>query len=267
MLTVHGGDRPGIVSSIVARVAAVGGNITDLTTRLAGELYLLVAEVDLPHGVDPEELRTALRAAADELGVGRHPARGRGRRAVTAGHDRLAAWTEAELGVDGRVLEVVRAPERVLSTPGERVDPTAPETVQLAADLVATMRVSPGCVGLAAPQVGSACRCSASTSASTPRPAATTAPSCSATPRWSSPRRNEKAREGCMCVPDLTGDVKRASRVVVRGQLPGTGEEVEVEADAFEARALQHEIDHCAGLLFLDRVAGAHAVHQRKTYL
>ena len=70
VLTVRGGDRPGIVSSIVSRVAAVGGNITDLTTRLAGELYLLVAEVDLPHGVDPEEVRTTLRAAADELGVG-----------------------------------------------------------------------------------------------------------------------------------------------------------------------------------------------------
>ena len=60
-----------------------------------------------------------------------------------------------------------------------------------------------------------------------------------------------------MSVPDFTGDVKRASRVVVRGQLPGTGEEVELEAEAFEARALQHEIDHCQGLLFLDRVAGA----------
>ena len=69
--------------------------------------------------------------------------------------------------------------------------------------------------------------------------------------------RNEKAREGCMSVPDLTGDVKRGSRVVVRGQLPGTGEEVTLEANAFEARALQHEIDHCDGLLFLDRVAGS----------
>ena len=39
------------------------------------------------------------------------------------------------------------------------------------------------------------------------------------------------------------------------------------DAEAFEARALQHEIDHCQGLLFLDRVAGAHAIHQRKTYL
>ena len=40
-----------------------------------------------------------------------------------------------------------------------------------------------------------------------------------------------------------------------------------LSANAFEARALQHEIDHCQGLLFLDRVAGAHAVYQRKTYL
>ena len=79
--------------------------------------------------------------------------------------------------------------------------------------------------------------------------------------------RNETAREGCMSVPDFTGDVKRPSRIVVRGQLPGTGEEVELEAEAFEARALQHEIDHCDGLLFLDRAAGAHAVYARKTYL
>ncbi len=80
--------------------------------------------------------------------------------------------------------------------------------------------------------------------------------------------RNEKAREGCMSVPDFTGDVKRATRVLVRGQLPGTGEDVELSRrQAFEARALQHEIDHCDGLLFLDRVAGAHAVHPRKTYL
>ena len=68
-------------------------------------------------------------------------------------------------------------------------------------------------------------------------------------------------------MPDLTGDVRRAGRLVVVGQAPGTGELVEIRADAFEARALQHEIDHCAGLLFLDRVAGAHAVHPRKVYL
>jgi glycine cleavage system transcriptional repressor len=70
VLTVHGGDRPGIVSSVVAEVASVGGNITDLTTRLAGELYLLVAEVDLPGDVDVAILKDLLDAVAAELGVG-----------------------------------------------------------------------------------------------------------------------------------------------------------------------------------------------------
>ena len=70
-----------------------------------------------------------------------------------------------------------------------------------------------------------------------------------------------------MSVPDLTGDVKRASRVVVAASSPAPATEVTLEAEAFEARALQHEIDHCQGLLFLDRVAGAHALHPRKTYL
>jgi glycine cleavage system transcriptional repressor len=70
VLTVHGGDRPGIVSGVVGRVAEAGGNITDLTTRLAGELYLLVAEIDLPAGADVAAVEQAIRVAAAELGVG-----------------------------------------------------------------------------------------------------------------------------------------------------------------------------------------------------
>jgi len=70
VLTVHGGDRPGIVSSVVAEVARVGGNITDLTTRLAGDLYLLVAEVDLPEGTDAAAVEAAIGKAAEQLGVG-----------------------------------------------------------------------------------------------------------------------------------------------------------------------------------------------------
>ena len=70
VLTVHGGDRPGIVSAVVGEVARVGGNITDLTTRLAGELYLLVAELDLPAGTEAADLDSSLRRVAAELGVG-----------------------------------------------------------------------------------------------------------------------------------------------------------------------------------------------------
>ncbi|MGJ0558378.1 glycine cleavage system protein R [Methylocystis sp.] len=69
LLSVHGGDRPGIVSGVVAEVAKVGGNITDLTTRLAGELYVLIAEVDLPASADPAALEAALGTAAAAVGV------------------------------------------------------------------------------------------------------------------------------------------------------------------------------------------------------
>ncbi|HET6698567.1 MAG TPA: ACT domain-containing protein [Nocardioidaceae bacterium] len=72
VLTVHGGDRPGIVSAVAAEVARVRGNITDLTTRLGGEMYVLVAEVDLPPAADLDELRAVLRAAAERLGVDVH---------------------------------------------------------------------------------------------------------------------------------------------------------------------------------------------------
>lgn len=179
----------------------------------------------------------------------------------------VTAWSETGLPVEGRVLDVVRAPAAVLATLGEVVDPTAPATVQLAADLVATMRVSPGCVGLAAPQVGVSAKVFSVDVSAHPKTRTHhgTFVLCNAEVLEAS--RNEKAREGCMSVPDLTGDVKRATRLVVRGQLPGSGREVTIATDAFEARALQHEIDHCSGLLFLDRVAGADAIHPRRTYL
>jgi peptide deformylase len=77
----------------------------------------------------------------------------------------------------------------------------------------------------------------------------------------------EVRREGCLSVPDLTGDVTRATSVVVVGLEPGTGHERVITADAFEARAFQHELDHLQGLLFLDRIAGAHALFPRKRYL
>jgi len=181
--------------------------------------------------------------------------------------DAVGRWTEDALLTEGRVLPVVRAPDPVLSRPAAPVDPRAADVVRLAADLVATMRVSPGCVGLAAPQVGVTWQvfCVDVSAHPKTRTHHGTFVLCNAVVEEAS--RNERAREGCMSVPDLTGDVKRPARLTVSGSLPGSGEPVRITTDAFEARALQHEIDHCAGLLFLDRVAGAHAVHPRKTYL
>jgi peptide deformylase len=179
----------------------------------------------------------------------------------------LGDWAPAALGAPGRVRPVVSAPHPVLSRAGAHVDPTEAEVVRLAAELVATMRASPGCVGLAAPQVGVGAQLFAVDVTGHPKAVTVhgTLALCNAkiveASRW------RPGREGCMSVPDLTGDVKRATRLVVEAALPGTGAPVRLVTNGFEARALQHEIDHCAGLLFLDRVAGAHAIYQRKVYL
>jgi peptide deformylase len=179
----------------------------------------------------------------------------------------LGAWKPELLGVDGRVLPVVTAPDPVLSRPGAEVDPADPAILQLAADLVATMRVSPGCVGLAAPQVAVSAQVFVVDVTQHPKASTTHGTFVLCNAKVIEASRWKPGREGCMSVPELTGDVKRAGRLVVEAVLPGTGEPVQLTTDAFEARAVQHEIDHCAGLLFLDRVAGAHAIYQRKVYL
>jgi peptide deformylase len=182
------------------------------------------------------------------------------------GGDAASGLTMPDLPV-GRVLDVVRAPAHVLTVPGEPVDASDPDVVQLAADLLATQAVSPGCVGLAAQQVGGAVRVFSVDVTGHPKTRTCHGAFVLCNAELVEASRRERGREGCMSVPDLTGDVKRARRVVVRGQLPVTGQEVTLETDGFEAVALQHELDHTAGLLFLDRVAGAHALHARQRYL
>lgn len=167
----------------------------------------------------------------------------------------------------GRVRPVVTAPHPVLANPSALVDPCDPLVAQLAADLLATMRASAGCVGLAANQLGIDQRVFALDVSAHPKARTSHGEFVLVNARVEAASRNERAREGCMSVPHFTGDVKRASRLTVRGWLAGSGAEVVITTDAFEARALQHEIDHTDGFLFLDRVAGAHAIHPRQVYL
>lgn len=61
-------------------------------------------------------------------------------------------------------------------------------------------------------------------------------------------------REGCMSVPDYTGNVTRAEHIVVEFT-NRQGQVRVIEASGFEAVAIQHELDHLDGLLFLDRVS------------
>lgn len=69
VLRLHGTDRLGIVAAVTRALADVGGNITDLVTRLASGLYVIVAEVDLPSTVDIDALAGRVHAVAADLGV------------------------------------------------------------------------------------------------------------------------------------------------------------------------------------------------------
>lgn len=166
----------------------------------------------------------------------------------------------------GNLLPVRTAPAHVLGEQTSPVEPTDPAVMQLAADLLVTMKSAPGCVGLAANQVGVSWRMFSLDVSQHPKTRTCHGEFVLVNPSVVSATRKERGREGCMSVPDFTGDVRRATRLVLTGQLVGDGRTIEITTDAFEARAIQHEVDHLDGLLFLDRVSGAHAVHPRQTY-
>ncbi|HEV3496664.1 MAG TPA: peptide deformylase [Actinomycetes bacterium] len=136
------------------------------------------------------------------------------------------------------VRPVLRLPAPALKAVARPVDGAA-EAATLAADLVDTMRAYDHCVGLAAPQIGVGLRAFCMDVTGHPK-----ARSCAGLVVLFDPRVVEAgvpavAREGCMSVPDLTGNVARPATVAV------------------EARALLHELDHLDGVLFLDRVTSA----------
>ena len=132
-------------------------------------------------------------------------------------------------------------------------------------DLAETMYAGPGGVGIAAPQVDRAQRivivdvrpklgddCHGLMVLINPELAA-----------WEG---MAVGREGCMSVPDFTGNVIRAERIQVQAQ-DALGRERSYECEGFEARAVQHEMDHLDGFLFLDRLVSRKVdLFRRKNY-
>ena len=137
---------------------------------------------------------------------------------------------------------------------------------ELARDLVDTMRASPACVGLAAPQIGVSKRAFVLDVSAHPKTKKCHGLVIMFDPTIIEASGRKVGREGCMSVPDLTADVARATEIVVRGRSE-IGTDVVITTSGFEARAFQHEIDHLDGLLILDRVESlATDVFRRKVY-
>ncbi|MBT0651754.1 peptide deformylase [Geomobilimonas luticola] len=141
------------------------------------------------------------------------------------------------------------------------------EIASLVADLLDTMREGPGSVGVAAPQIGVSLRvCVVDVSASRLGKENNHGQLVMINPEIVARQGTAVMREGCMSVPDYTGEVERATEITVRF-LDGAGHPGEIEASGFEAVAIQHEMDHLDGVLFLDRIVSLKTgLFRRKNY-
>ena len=249
VITVYGADHPGIVHAVSAALAERGVNITGLETRLAGAadspLYVMIIEVAMPEASEPD-----LEAALSEVA---RPGRGRGEPAPARGggalDERPVAAREV-LVYPHPMLKQVAAPAQAGDAEADRTRPARHDAI------VRALRRAGRPADRGARTGGRGRR------AGTPEGRhATTACWC-----WSirgSSRRegSEVAREGCLSIPDLTANVRRATSIVVEHA------EGAVHCLGFEARCVQHELDHLDGILFLDRVESlVDDVFRRRVY-
>ncbi len=163
------------------------------------------------------------------------------------------------------VLEILTYPDPRLEEIAQTVEHFDDELRAFVADLEETRLAGPGAVGIAAPQVGRNQRIVIVDISAKPK-----------NPNHGhlvliNPEITEwdglaVGREGCLSVPDFTGNVIRAERITLEA-INERGETQQYFCEGFEARAIQHEIDHLDGLLFLDRlVSRRNDLFRRKVY-
>lgn len=157
------------------------------------------------------------------------------------------------------VRDVLLYPEPILKQVAVPAQGT--EIGDVGRDLVDTMRSFERCAGLAAPQIGELVRVAVVDVSEHPKATTSNGLLVLANPRVIESEGSEIAREGCLSIPDLTANVRRATRIVVEHAAG------RVECNGFEARCVLHELDHLDGILFLDRVESlVDDVFRRRTY-
>ena len=163
-------------------------------------------------------------------------------------------------------LSIHRFPDPLLKQPTQPIERIDAGVRRLIEAMILTMRHHPRCVGLAAPQIGSPLRLAVMDSSRHPKGSAGQGLIVLVNPEIEAGEGAVIQREGCLSVPDLTANVRRATRVRVRAS-DQFGSTRTLWLEGFEAIIAQHEIDHLDGRLFLDRVANlATDVFRRKTY-
>lgn len=148
------------------------------------------------------------------------------------------------------ILEIKKYPEKVLKQKALPVTTFDDELQALIDSMIETMYAAPG-VGLAAPQVGESKRLAvidiSSKEVKVPLLVIVN-------PVIADFEGIIEFEEGCLSIPDYTANVRRAEKVLVRAQ-DRAGQAIEIEGTDLLAIALQHEIDHLEGILFIDRIS------------
>lgn len=157
------------------------------------------------------------------------------------------------------ILDIVKYGHPVLREKGKRVDRINAEHRQLADDMLQTMYAAEG-VGLAAQQIGRAIQFTVidvtateqewSITPQLPMPLVLVNPVIKAT------EGEQVGSEGCLSIPDVSAQIRRAAKVTVTAHNLD-GQEINFDATGLLARAVQHELDHLNGVLFIDRMDAA----------
>jgi peptide deformylase len=164
------------------------------------------------------------------------------------------------------VLEILKIPDERLKQVSDPVEHFDDALRAFIADLEETRRDGPAAVGIAAPQVGHFQRIVIVDVSNTRKPVPNHGHMILVNPEITHWDGFEMGREGCLSVPDYTGNVIRATHIKIRAQDPW-GKPLEYEMEGYEARAVQHELDHIDGMLFIDRVVSRRTdLFQRKVY-
>jgi peptide deformylase len=164
------------------------------------------------------------------------------------------------------ILEILKLPDPRLKEVAEAVELFDDELRSFIADLEETRLDGPAAVGIAATQVGRLQRIVIIDCSTTRKPVPNHGCLVLVNPEITEWEGFELGREGCLSVPDYTGNVIRAERIKVKAKDP-QGMACEYAMEGYEARALQHEVDHLDGILFVDRLVSRRTdLFQRKTY-
>jgi len=164
------------------------------------------------------------------------------------------------------ILEILTLPNEALKQVSQPVTEFNDELRAFIADLEETRMNGPAAVGIAAPQVGCFKRVVILDCSGTRKPLPNHGHQILVNPEITHWEGYEMGREGCLSVPDYTGNVIRATRIHLTASDPH-GEPLEFDMEGYEARAAQHEIDHLDGMLFVDRVVSRRTdLFRRKVY-